>query len=71
MTLYRLAVLTDVNFILGPLSPELYPNVDLSIEVHSGFRDEQEKCVIMMSIPMHNNLMAVCIIDQQPRCSLR
>ncbi|PPQ76610.1 LOW QUALITY PROTEIN: hypothetical protein CVT26_012749 [Gymnopilus dilepis] len=36
-----LADLTDVDFFLGPLDPTLFPGISSSIEVHSGFRDEQ------------------------------
>lgn len=36
-------LLTDVNAILGPLDSSLFPGVPDSVEVHEGFRDEQEK----------------------------
>lgn len=41
-----LALVTDSDFFLGTLDPTLFPGLSSSIEVHSGFRDEQAKCVI-------------------------
>ena len=36
-----LADLTDVDFFLGSLDATLFPGISSSIQVHSGFRDEQ------------------------------
>ncbi|KAJ7885997.1 lipase [Mycena leptocephala] len=38
-----LSLVTDSDFFLGSLDPTLFPGVSSSIEVHSGFRDEQAK----------------------------
>ncbi|KAJ7813147.1 alpha/beta-hydrolase [Mycena olivaceomarginata] len=38
-----LALVTDSDFFLGTLDPTLFPGLSSSIEVHSGFRDEQAK----------------------------
>ncbi|KAF7357021.1 Lipase [Mycena venus] len=38
-----LPLVTDADFFLGSLDPTLFPGVSSSIEVHSGFRNEQAK----------------------------
>jgi Lipase (class 3) len=41
--LYRLSVLTDLNFYYMTLDPTLFPNVPSDIELHSGFVIEHMK----------------------------
>src|SRR6266702_5921797 len=45
----RLAVLTDVDILLEPLDPTLFPGIPSSIEVHHGFALEQTRYVTRSS----------------------
>ncbi|KAF9256516.1 alpha/beta-hydrolase [Marasmius fiardii PR-910] len=36
-------LITDIDILLGPLNPSLFPGVSPSVKVHNGFRDEQAK----------------------------
>ena len=51
-----LALLTDVDLILGGLDSSLFPGLSSDIEVHSGFRNDQSQYVhLVLSLYAKSN----------------
>jgi len=51
-----LSDVTDADFTLGTLDPTLFPGVSSSVEVHSGFRDEQAKTATLVLAAVNSAL---------------